>query len=290
MNKMENLLDIVLPYDYIMPTQKDVETGKNYVLRRESAVRGLSSLIDSLLKDAAEEITKLCYQYNVDPKTFKISSIYNEKLFEQIAQILDNLEDDIMELTLDYSTRCTESEKRKGLLLPWILALGRGNRNLKQTLEKRLWSFSRDLEAMIVAVRMAKYDVAKAITRIKSNLYAVYTMPEMIAAFKQSTKLRATYIKTKGIKKGNVGSSNSEANNIDRFARTTVQMSWMRNQKMNYEERGAAGYAVFRGSTYPCDMCDSRVGWHPIDDTDSFPPQHPSCVCWTVPIFKTQQK
>jgi hypothetical protein len=285
---MEEALNILIPYGYEPPTEADVRTGKNYVLRREQNARGLSSLIDALLKDSAEEITRLCYQYNVDPKDFLISSKYDEKLFEQIAQILDNLEDEILDIVLEYSMRCTESENRKSALLPWILMLGRGNRNLRQTLEKRLLSFSRDLEAMIVAVRLAKYDMAKAITRIKSNLHAVYVMPEMLAAFKQASKLKATYIKTKGVKHGNVGSSNSEANNIERFAKTTLQMAWMRNQRLNYEEKGAEGYAVLRGSSYPCDLCDSKVGWHPITDTESFPPQHPSCVCYTVPIFKTE--
>lgn len=285
---MEETLNILIPYGYKEPTEADVRTGKNYVLRRESAARGLSSLVDAMLEDAAEEITRLCYQYNVDPKDFLISSKYDEKLFEQIAQILDNLEDEILDIVLEYSMRCTESEKRRNILLPWIVLLGRDNMNLRQTLEKRLLSFSRDLEAMIVAVRLAKYDMAKAITRIKSNLHAVYVMPEMIAAFKQASKLKATYIKTKGVKHGNVGSSNSEANNIERFAKTTLQMVWMRNQRINYEEKGAAGYAVLRGSNYSCDLCDSKVGWHPITDTESFPPQHPSCVCYTVPIFKTE--
>lgn len=285
---MNDTLNILIPYGYKEPTEADVRTGKNYVLRRESAARGLSSLVDAMLEDAAEKITRLCYQYNVDPKNFLISSKYDEKLFEQIAQILDNLEDEILDIVLEYSMRCTKSEKRRNILLPWIVLLGRDNMNLRQTLEKRLWSFSRDLEAMIVAVRLAKYNMAKAITRIRLNLHAVYVMPEMLAAFKQASKLKATYIKTKGVKHGNVGSSNSEANNIERFAKTTLQMAWMRNQRLNYEEKEAAGYAVLRGSSYSCDLCDSKVGWHPITDTESFPPQHPSCVCYTVPIFKTE--
>ena len=285
---MEETLNILIPYGYKEPTEADVRTGKNYVLRRESAAHGLSSLIDALLKDAAEDITKLCYQYNVDPKDFQISSKYNGKLFEQVAKILDNLEEEILDLVLEYSLKCTESEKRRNILLPWILLLGRGNKNLKQTLEKRLFSFSRDLEAMIVAARLAKHDITKAITRIKSNLYTVYTMPEMLAAFKQASKVKATYINTKGVKHGNVGNSNSEANNIDRFAKTTLQMTWMRNQRLNYEESGAAGYVVLRGSSYTCDLCDSKVGWHPIEDTESYPPQHPNCVCFTVPTFKIE--
>mgnify|MGYP006988973890 FL=1 len=70
------LLDIYQPV-----TDADIQTGKNFVLRRESAANGLASLIDALLKDAAENITRLCYQYNIDPKNFQMSATYNEKLF-----------------------------------------------------------------------------------------------------------------------------------------------------------------------------------------------------------------
>lgn len=287
---MEDSLNILIPFGYDHPTQADIQTGKNYVLRRESAVRGLSSLIDALLKEAAEKITLLCYQYNIDPRTFQITSKYNEKLFEAIATILDKLEDDIYELVLNYATRCTESEKRKKNLLAWLVLLGRDNYNLRQTLEKRLWSFSRDLEAMIVTMRLYQYDSAKAVTKIKSNLHTVYAMPEMKTAFTNAQHFKATYIKTKGVKQGNVGSSNSEANNIDRFGKTTVQMSWMRNLRMNYEEKGAAGYVVLRGSNFPCNLCDSKTGWHEIEDTDSFPPFHTSCCCYTIPLFKTENK
>lgn len=286
---MEETLNILIPYGYEPPTEADVRTGKNYVLRRESAARGLSSLIDALLKDAAEKITTLCYQYNVDPKDFQISSKYNEKLFEQIAQILDELEDEILDLVLEYSTRCTESKKRRGTLLPWILLLGKNNRNLKQTLETRLRAFSRDIEAAIVVARLTKLDVTKAVTSIKSNLHTIYNMPGMTAAFANSSLFKAVNIRNKGVKHGNVGSSNSEANNIIRFAKTTVQMAWMQNQYLNYEEKGAAGFYVGRGSNYPCSLCDSHVGWHPIEETEHFPLFHAHCQCWTIPIFRIRQ-
>ena len=286
---MIETLSIIIPEGYNPPTQSDVSAGKNYILRRESAARGLSSLIDGLLKDAAEKITRLCYQYNIDPRTFQIAASYNQELFNKIAVILDELEDDILDLVTDYSLRCTESEKRKTAILPWLLLLGRGNKNLRQTLEKRLFMFSRDLEAMIVAQKNAQNDATKAITRIKSNLHTAYVMPEMLPAFANASLFKARYIRSKGVKHGNVGSSNSEANNIIRFAKTTLQMAWMRNLRMNYEQKGADGYIVARQSSWDCPLCDSFVGFHPIEDTESFPPFHPNCVCIAIPIFKTKE-
>lgn len=282
---MAEPIEIYLPYGYEPITESDIQTGKNYVLRREQAVRGLSCLIDALLKDATEKIVTLCYQYNVNPEEFLMNARYNEHLFELISDILDELEEEILDLVLDYSTRCTDSEKKKKNLLPWVLLLGRDKRNLTQTLEKRLRAFVKDLEAVVVASKLAGFDVIKAVTNARSNLYALYVTKEMQNAFKKAPKVMADNIKTRGVKHGNVGNSNSEANNIIRFATTTVQMTWMHEQQENYKGKGAAGFYVLRGSSYPCDICQSRVGFHLMTDTDSFPPFHPHCVCFTVPVL-----
>ena len=267
-------------------TEEDISKSKRYILRRESAARGLSSLIDGLLEDAAEKITLIAYRYGVRPEEFQISPKYNEKMFEEIGQVLDELEDEILDLTTSYATKCTEDKEKKPLLILWILALGKNNKGLKQTLEDRLWVFSRDIEAMIAAAKTAKMDATKAVTVIKSFLHTAYQMPGMAEAFKNYTLYKATYIRSRGVKYGNRGSSNSEANNIERFGRITVQMAWMHNQYERIKEQGAVGFWVGRGSSYPCRECDSYTGYHPIDEVKAYPPRHGSCCCWAVPIFE----
>ena len=266
-------------------TEEQVQRAKNYVLRRESASRGLAHLIDALIADAAEEMTKIAYRHGIDPERFEISSSYNDKMMDEIAKVLDDLEEEILDLTCAYATKCTEDKDKKPLLLLWVLALGRNNKGLRKTLEDRLWTFSRDIEAMLVAVKMAGHDLTKAVSRIRSYLHAVYTMPEMKPLFKEPNRYRATYIRTQGVKHGNVGSSNSEANNIDRFVKTTVQMAWMHYLKQSYEDSGAIGYMCFRGSTYPCELCDEICNiFHPIEGKMVLP-RHPSCACFAVPVY-----
>jgi len=274
------LLDIYQPI-----SDEDVQTGKRFVLRRESAANGLASLVDSLLADAAAKITQIAYKYGVDAKNFLLSPSYNEQMFAEISQVLDELEDEILDLTESYSLKCTKDEKKKLWLLPWLLALGRGNKGLRRTLEDRLWIFSRDLEAMIAAAANAKMSQTKAVSVIRSNIHTAYNMPGMQSAFANASLFKAQYIRTRGVKKGKRGQSNSESNNIIRFAKTTLQMSWMHYHHNLYEEQGAAGYYVLRGSTYPCSLCDSMVGFHPIDDVEGYPPYHAHCQCFTVPVF-----
>lgn len=281
---MENL-QIQLFDIYQTPSDEDIQSGKKFVLRRESASNILASLIDSMLADAAANITQIAYRYGVKPTEFQISTIYNPSMFAEISQVLDELEDEILDLTESYSLKCTKDEKKKLWLLPWLLALGRGSKGLRRTLEDRLWIFSRDLEAMIAAAANAKMNQERAVSVIRSNIHTAYVMPGMQAAFANAPLFKAQYIRTRGVKKGKRGQSNSEANNIIRFAKTTLQMAWMHYHKKLYEEQGAAGYMCFRGSTFPCQICDDVCNvFYPIDHPMPLP-KHTSCCCYSVPVF-----
>ena len=283
---MAETIKIQLENIYKPIAEEQIRTAKNFVLRRESAANGLRSLVDALMEDAADEITRICYRYSVEPTAFIISPDYNSDMFKEIANVMDRLEDEILDLLEDYSAKCTKDEKKKAPLILWILALGRNNKGLKASLEQRLRTLLRDIEAMIAAARKAGFGTDKAVRLIRNNLHTAYQMPGMAAAFKNHSLFKARNIRYKGVKKGNRGESNSEANNIDRFVKTTVQMAWMHYQHELYEEKGAAGYYVLRGSTFPCDLCDSKVGFHTMDDVEAFPPRHASCCCFTVPVFQ----
>lgn len=279
-------IQIQLLDTYRPVTDEQVQTAKNFVLRRESAANGLESLIDALMSDAAAEIARIAYRYGVDPKEFRLTPDYNEQMFEEIIRVLDKLEDDIMELIEDYAARCTQDEDKRKWLLLWILAIGKNKKGLRRSLEDRLWMFSRDIEAMIAAAATAKMDVTMAVSAIRSNLHSVFSMKGMQAAFLMSALYKARYIRTRGIKKGNRGNSNSEANNIIRFAKSTVQMAWMHYRHRLFEEQGAAGYICLRGSTFPCAACDDVCGiFHPIEEGMVLP-VHANCCCYAVPVFR----
>lgn len=266
-------------------TEEDIRTGKNFVLRRESAANGLASLIDALMADAAARMVQIAYKYGIDPENFQMSPQYNEQMFREMSQILDELEDEIFDLIEGYSTRCTKDEDKKKMLLLWILSLGKNGKGLRRSLEDRLWMLSRDIEAMIAAAMTAKMDVTRAISTIRSNLHTSYQMPGMQAAFARASLYKAQYIRTHGVKKGNRGSSNSESNNIIRFAKTTVQMAWMRYHHRLYDEQGAAGYVCFRGSTFPCSECDDICGIFIPMERGMVLPVHANCCCYAVPVF-----
>lgn len=270
---------------YQAPSQQDIDAAKQFILQREENARMLEDKIDELLADAAEKIVIICYRYDVDPQKLYIASGFNEQMMNEIAEVMDELEEEILALMQEYATRSTKDRDRINALLLWMASLGRGNRNLRDTLEGYLYKFMKDLEAAIAALRFADATMADAVTKVKTNLHTIYTMPEVMAAFKNASEFAATYIQSRGVHKGGVGLSNNGSTNVTNMARLTLQMVWMRSRRLEMEEDGAAGFYVLRGSNYPCDYCDSKVGFHPMTDIDYFPPFHGHCCCYVVPIF-----
>ena len=246
--------------------------------------------MDDCLEDAAQKIVSICYKYDVDPKEFAINSKYNEKMMDEIAEVMDELEADIMSLIYDYSLRVTDDEKHRNLLAAWIALLGRGNNNLQDTLDGYLYKTMKDWEAAIAALRFANVAMADAVTKVKSNLHSIYTLPEVTAAFKHADDFNATYIQSHGVMAGGVGLSNNGSTNVTNMARLTLQMAWMREQGIEFDESGAAGYYQLRGSAYPCSVCDDEVGFHKgLEDLYTKPYPHPHCCCYRIPIFALEE-
>ena len=275
---------------YRLPTQEDIRNAKQFILRRNNYARLLEKKIDDSLANAAEEIVSICYKYNVDPKEFEISSQYNEQMMEEISAVMDNLEREILDYITDYSVKATSDKERIDYLAAWIALLGRGNRNLQDTLDGYLYKTMKDWEAAIAALRYAGVSNADAITKIKTHLHSIYTMPEVVSSFRSSGDFLATYIQTHGVAKGGVGLSNNGSTNVTKMAKTTLAMAWMRSQAMDFKDMGAVGYYQLRGSTYNCSICDDETGFHPgIADIFINPLPHPHCNCYRVPVFMKEE-
>lgn len=275
---------------YAIPTQEDINAAKRFVLMREEYAQLLQTRIDDVLADAMERIITICYRYDVDPKLLYLSNGFNEQMMNEISDVMDEAEEEIFRLIQEYSTRVTNNRDRVSNLLAWMLLLGRKNRNLQQTLDSYLYKFMKDIEAAVAALKYANVPLAQAITKAKTHLHTIYVMPEVQQAFKQAESFTATYIRSRGVVKGNVGLSNNGSTNVTNMARITLQMTWMRSQAMDFQEQGAIGYYQLRGSNYNCDVCDNEVGFHKgIADIFITPLPHPHCACYRIPVFAKEQ-
>lgn len=274
---------------YVAPTQEDVQAAKDYILRREEYANILGDRVDDLLNDAAEKIVIICYRYGVDPTKLYFSSAFNQEMMKEIGEVMNELEDEVLDLIYEYSTMSTSDRKRINALILWIATLGKGNRNLQQTLEGYMYKMLQDWNAAIAAMMAKGLSVSEAITRIKNYLHNIYIMPEVMEAFEHSNDFTATYIRSKGIQYGARGISNNGSTNVVNMAKNTLQMAWMRDLLNEYQDNEKiALYCVQRGSNFECPICDSHVGIWPIEDNEHFPLFHPHCCCFVFPIYKNE--
>lgn len=271
---------------YKTPSQEDVEEAKRFILQREEYARILGERVDGLLSDAAAAIVLICYRYGIEPKNLIFSSAFNAEMMDEISKVMDDLSDSIYNIILEYSTRATDDRDHIDALAAWVALLGRGNMNLRDTLDGYLYKTMKDWEAAIAAMRYAGVGQSTAVTRIKASLHSIYSIPEMVNAFKRAEEFASTYIRNRGVLKGAVGLSNNGATNVVNMAKTTLQMAWMREQAVEFHEEGASGYYQLRGSAFPCDVCDGEVGFHKgIAEIYTKPYPHPHCCCYRIPIF-----
>lgn len=286
---------------YRMPTQEDINNAKKFILRRNDHASILESRVDAILIEAAGEIAEICLKYNIPAKDFTMTA--NKQMFAEIEEVMDRIEEQIMSLIELFSTMVTDNQARKKLLALYIASLGRGNNNLQKTLDGYLYRYLYDLEAIIASMKLAKENGSKLTTaaivsKVKSSQHTIYTTPEVKQAIsaKNIAPMQAMYIRSHGRHIDNtglsyVGSSNSNANNILRMARTTMDMAWMRNLSIDYQENAEiVGFFVSRGSSYDCKICDSQVGFHAKGDLEELPLYHPNCKCWVMPIYSNKDK
>lgn len=282
---MANEINITLPSGIEAPVSEDIRKAKQYVLQRVQAEIQLALAIDATLDKYIELITRACYKYNIDPKDFSFGA--NEQLRQEVYALLDELEEEILALIESSVVPNGDKNSHHQALLDWMLTLGTHNWNFRRTTEYYIYRFSQDLEAEIAAMRYAKVKQTAAITKMKSALHAPYSLPEMTEAIRSHEFFSADMIRSGGTKtdpfthQPTTGLSKVGASNITNMARSTLAMVWMRNLLLEAEDGNMAGYFVFRGSTYPCGICDDLVGFHSISEGMVLP-AHSHCCCFCV--------
>ena len=67
----------------------------------------------------------------------------------------------------------------------------------------------------------------------------------------------------------------------------TVALAWGFEDYDYAVRNGAIGFYVFRGSSYPCQVCQEECGvFHPMEESVfSHPPFHANCVCYVVYVY-----
>ena len=255
-----------------MPTDEEIRRAKEYIVLRLKAEKVAASTLDTAILTAARRIVSISRRYNVPPERFRFSA--DPRLKREIDEVLALLRDVLASRTADIDT--FEDEDGTKYVAPAVTEPDKG-KTFRQRLAEYVSRWGYELEATIAAAGLAGVrDEKKIVSGVMEYLDRPYENPWVRDHMGEGEAVRLENIPHYG--KGKPIASYAA---LGLLLASTVSRGWMQNwARLN---SGKRGYYVFRGSSFPCEICDAQVGFlHDISDTEGLPPFHPHCVCFTV--------
>ena len=252
-----------------------ISQAKAYLRERLSAEISFQNNLEALIEEYAYKLVDIAYNANVPPNMFTFD--YNGTIKKAVDDLISEMKQLIISITETLAVATHKDNKDK------ILAhIGRdiSGDNFYGRLDNHTDTYRKEIEGLVAAGLLIGASKAKMKASMKQYVHTPYLNP----IFKDAAKLnqgKAEVLASKGLHLG-VGISNSAFNSINTLGRYTIGDAWMYDWYDDWNTKGAIGYEIRRGSSYPCSICDSNVGFH----TDgNLPPYHPRCVCIAIPIF-----
>ena len=218
------------------------------------------------MREAAERVVNILYAANLNPDKLEYADL-PKKVQAEINGVVDWLNETIYDYFLTLALY--DKEDNKDVILPFILGKNHG-----KTFEERLLDYCEKYRTELLLLvgaglylGLAKSALAKS---IGSHLKQPYKNPDLVDGI--ATPI--TYGR---------GHTNSMFTAISGLTQFGISQAWMKEQYINNRKDGCIGWIVKRGSSIPCDLCDSMVGFH--DDESELPPYHNSCCCIPIPIY-----
>lgn len=292
---MADKITMKLPSDVRKPTEEDIREAKRYVLMRSEIAMSAQDAAGELIEQAAEALVEIGYRYDIPASDFQFDASVSPEMMEEVDAVMSELDETLYSLLEDNVLACTSDESRKLALIAILVLLGHRNMGIRNTLYAYEWRTLRQIEAAVAALKASGASRAEAVAKVKASIGSLNSMPEVVSARKFPQYFSAPYILNGGKATYPDGSPNVpgvavEGYDAVRFIYgTAVAQIWMKNRLMDMREsEDIVGYYVLRGSEYPCALCDSYVGFHYKEYEDDFPPYHPNCCCYTVPVRRNE--
>lgn len=249
------------------PSEADIEAAKEYLRQRLDAERSMVRNLEYVMREAAGRIVAICYSANVNPKPFQYTALPRTAQIEidsVIVWLRETIDDYFVTLAI------ADHEENRDEVLPLILAENHGM-TFGERLEDYCDKYRNELMLLVGAGLFLGVGETALVKSIGENLrhpYANQLLLDGIAA-------PLTYGR---------GRTNSMFTALSGLTTYGIAQGWMRDWELTTEAKGAIGWEVRRGSSYPCAQCDENCGFHAIDE-GTLLPQHLSCCCFAVPVY-----
>ncbi len=253
-----------------MPTTEEIEQAKEYLRKRLEAENSMRANLEKYMQEAARRLVDIAYKRNIPPAMFRFS--YDIWLEREVKEVIGWLKDQIDDAVCTLAIAGGEGDAHEIILYVFDENHSKTFRQRENVYANR---FKYEVEAAIAAgliLGVAKEELKKS---MEVNIRSPYSNPYFVEAL--GSRTAAVRLKEKGVTYG-TGRSNVAFNLLDRLSVNAVSQGWMRHWQNMHPS--ASGFYSYRGSSYPCSLCDSMVGWHPIADYAGG--WHLNCKCFFV--------
>lgn len=248
------------------PSEADIEAAKAYLRQRLDAERSMSYNLSIVMREAAERVVEILYSANIHPTVASYGDLPLRVQWDidEVVQWLKETIDDYF-ITLAVA----DHEENRNTILPFILGENHGM-TFDERLTDYVGKYKNELLLLVGAGLLLGIGKSALAKSIGDNLRQPYANPMLKDEIGE------------GISYGR-GRTNSMFTAIGDLTRFGIAEAWMKNQYINNRKDGCVGWLVQRGSHFPCELCDSKVGFHA--DESELPPYHLACKCFAIPIY-----
>lgn len=251
---------------------------------REFASKKARKEVEKLIKKHIDRFNNILYGIQI---SYDLFSFNHKRIKNRVDNLTKLLEEELYNLCVYYALYKLNKEEEDEEDILAYLNSDRDGGSLIESISKYTSILNAEIGAYIESSLFFDISIPLGLKELKEGLKNAYSTNFVRKAYKNIEKPKSDILKTKGItvKKGQYKTSTS---NLERLIWFMVIDTLTYRQITLFIGMGAIGYEVHRGSSYPCDYCDSFLGFHPIDDPSALPPQHGSCYCYITPSFKEE--
>lgn len=248
------------------------QRGAEYALKRAQAGRNAESHIASSLFNAVKSIIEESRTYRSD----KGGLVREAQLMSRAKEIVESASDDILSYTKAYSEASCKLLGIKTDVVDDYLEGDIFGSTFAARNSKYMAQFAEDIVRMIKAGSLLGYSESTILSAIRTGYKDPYHSSVITKALKKDVNI-ATPSYGRGFYK-------SSYQNLMRNVRATIGLAWGQAEQEYGRINGATGFRVFRGSSYPCAICDDECAYiHKIGENP--PLYHANCRCYVVFIY-----
>lgn len=260
-------------------TDEQLEAAREYLRQRLADEVSMEKDVHDLLGVVAERLVEML-----------LHGASQDEIDALVEDLVSMLLDDCQTLAVD------EHTAKRNLVVPFIMRKWKGD-DLEGRVRRRAGTFVEECIAVYIAGVLLGKARNAIVASIKANMEKPWDNP-MLAEVKE--KIRTGDMAVMG-RMGEYSIENpsffeerhygrgvpvSSLVDLQRMTRFAVGEGWMYYGWLDARENDAVGYYVERGSSYPCDICDSHVGtFYYINDDSNRPQYHLNCCCYIVYVY-----